>query len=114
MNLSISMENKHKVFKTKGVMDALMTVIVRTSLPQGKESRRSTNSEARINECSVLSNLAIGYENKIPMFSYPSFVDTILQVIDTDIGEARTKACATLRSFAAEVKNQVPVRTFYN
>lgn len=43
------------------------------------------------------------------MFSYPGFVDAILQVIDTDIGEARTKACSILWSFAAEMKNQVPV-----
>ena len=28
-----------------------------------------------------MSNLAIGYENKIPMFLYDGFVDCILQVI---------------------------------
>jgi len=109
MNLSISKTNKHKVFKTEGVMDALMTVIVRT-LPSSSEDRRvSTNNEARIKACSALSNLAIGYENKIPMFSYPGFVDAILLVIDSDTGEARTKACSILWSFAAEMKNQIPV-----
>lgn len=109
MNLSISKANKHRVFKTEGVMDALMTVIVRTLPAPGEERRNDANSEARVKACSALSNLAIGYENKIPMFSYPGFVDAILQVIDTDIGEARTKACSILWSFAAEMKNQVPV-----
>jgi len=109
MNLSISKANKHRVFKTDGVMDALMTVIVRTLPSVGDERRGNANNEARVKACSALSNLAIGYENKIPMFSYPGFVDAILQVIDTDVGEARTKACSILWSFAAEMKNQVPV-----
>ncbi len=66
-------------------------------------------NEARIKACSALSNLAIGYDNKIPMFAYPGFVDAILNVIQTDTGEARTKACSILWSFAAEMKNQIPV-----
>ena len=107
MNLSISKANKHKVFSTKGVMDALMTVLELTS-PKFKH-RSNANNEARIKACSALSNLAIGYENKIPMFNYPGFVASILQVIETDSGEARTKACSILWSFAAEMKNQVPV-----
>ncbi len=105
MNLSISKDNKHRVFKTEGVMEALMTVLQRTSPFNGHRA----NSEARIKACSALSNLAIGYSNKIPMFNYPGFVDCILQVIETDSGEARTKACSILWSFAAEMKNQVPV-----
>jgi hypothetical protein len=36
-------------------------------------------------------------------------VKSILKVIETDTGEARTKACSILWSFAAEMKNQVPV-----
>jgi hypothetical protein len=107
MNLSISKANKHKVFKTEGVMDALMAVLERTSPLDGRRS--NSNNEARIKACSALSNLAIGYENKIPMFNYPGFVGSILQVIETDSGEARTKACSILWSFAAEMKNQVPV-----
>lgn len=108
MNLSISKANKHRVFKTKGVMDSLMTVLARTSSTD-RRSRSNSNSEARVKACSALSNLAIGYENKIPMFNYDGFVDAILQVIETDTGEARTKACSILWSFAAEMKNQVPV-----
>jgi len=107
MNLSISKANKHKVFSTKGVMDALMTVLELTSPKFGHRS--TANNDARIKACSALSNLAIGYENKIPMFNYPGFVASILQVIQTDSGEARTKACSILWSFAAEMKNQVPV-----
>jgi hypothetical protein len=107
MNLSISKANKHKVFSTKGVMDALMTVLELTSPKFG--NRSTANNDARIKACSALSNLAIGYENKIPMFNYPGFVGSILQVIQTDSGEARTKACSILWSFAAEMKNQVPV-----
>lgn len=107
MNLSISKANKHTVFNTEGVMDALMTVLEKTSPAHGRRS--SANNEARIKACSALSNLAIGYENKIPMFNYPGFVKSILQVIETDSGEARTKACSILWSFAAEMKNQVPV-----
>jgi len=100
MNLSISKANKHVVFQTNGVMDALMAVIA-TDTP---------NTEAKVKACSALSNLAIGYDNKIPMFKYPNFVETILNVIKTDVGgEARTKACSILWSFAAEMKNQVPV-----
>jgi len=100
MNLSISKANKHVVFQTAGVMDALMAVI----------STDTPNLEAKIKACSALSNLAIGYDNKIPMFRYPNFVESILNVIKTDIGgEARTKACSILWSFAAEMKNQVPV-----
>lgn len=102
MNLSISKANKHKVFRTAGVMDSLMTVLERTTA-------QGSSTEARIKACSALSNLAIGYDNKIPMFSYPGFVDAILNVIQTDTGEARTKACSILWSFAAEMKNQVPV-----
>lgn len=102
MNLSISKANKHRVFRTPGVMDALMTVLERTTA-------QGSSTEARIKACSALSNLAIGYDNKIPMFSYPGFVDAILNVIQTDTGEARTKACSILWSFAAEMKNQVPV-----
>jgi len=109
MNLSISKANKHRVFMTKGVMDALMTVIVRTLPSSGNETWSNANIEARVKACSALSNLAIGYENKIPMFAYPGFVDAILKVIGTDSGEARTKACSILWSFAAEMKNQVPV-----
>lgn len=102
MNLSISKSNKHRVFLTPGVMDALMLVLERTTA-------QGSSNEARIKACSALSNLAIGYDNKIPMFSYPGFVDSILNVILTDVGEARTKACSILWSFAAEMKNQVPV-----
>eukprot|EP00980_Cylindrotheca_fusiformis_P003926 scaffold871_cov130-Cylindrotheca_fusiformis.AAC.3 len=102
MNLSISKANKHRVFRTPGVMDALMTVLERTTA-------QGSSTEARIKACSALSNLAIGYDNKIPMFRYPGFVDAILNVIQTDTGEARTKACSILWSFAAEMKNQVPV-----
>jgi hypothetical protein len=110
MNLSISKGNKYQVFKTKGVMDNLMTVITRTSPRSLRDGHSaSINAEARIKACSALSNLAIGYENKIPMFAYPGFVDSILEVIKTDTGEARTKACSILWSFAAEMKNQVPV-----
>lgn len=107
MNLSISKANKHTVFNTDGVMGALMNVLGKTSPDHGRRS--SANNEARIKACSALSNLAIGYENKIPMFNYPGFVKSILQVIETDTGEARTKACSILWSFAAEMKNQVPV-----
>ena len=106
MNLSISKANKHTVFRTEGVMKALMTVI---SQNEEKGDGR-VNVEAKVKACSALSNLAIGYDNKIPMFSYPGFVDAILNVIETDRGEARTKACSILWSFAAEMKNQVPVR----
>jgi hypothetical protein len=102
MNLSISKANKHRVFRTPGVMNALMTVLERTTA-------QGSSTEARIKACSALSNLAIGYDNKIPMFGYPGFVDSILNVIQTDTGEARTKACSILWSFAAEMKNQVPV-----
>lgn len=102
MNLSISKANKHRVFRTPGVMDALMIVLERTTA-------QGSSTEARIKACSALSNLAIGYDNKIPMFNYPGFVDSILNVIQTDTGEARTKACSILWSFAAEMKNQVPV-----
>jgi hypothetical protein len=102
MNLSISKANKHRVFRTPGVMEALMTVLERTTA-------QGSSNEARIKACSALSNLAIGYDNKIPMFAYPGFVDAILNVIQTDTGEARTKACSILWSFAAEMKNQVPV-----
>jgi len=102
MNLSISKANKHRVFRTQGVMEALMTVLERTTA-------QGSSNEARIKACSALSNLAIGYDNKIPMFNYLGFVDSILNVIQTDTGEARTKACSILWSFAAEMKNQVPV-----
>lgn len=102
MNLSISKTNKHRVFRTPGIMDALMTVLERTTA-------QGSSTEARVKACSALSNLAIGYDNKIPMFKYPGFVDAILNVIQTDTGEARTKACSILWSFAAEMKNQVPV-----
>jgi hypothetical protein len=102
MNLSISKANKHRVFRTRGVMEALMAVLERTTA-------QGSSTEARIKACSALSNLAIGYDNKIPMFHYPGFVDSILNVIQTDTGEARTKACSILWSFAAEMKNQVPV-----
>lgn len=102
MNLSISKSNKHRVFRTSGVMEALMTVLERTTA-------QGSSNEARIKACSALSNLAIGYDNKIPMFNYHGFVDSILNVIQTDTGEARTKACSILWSFAAEMKNQVPV-----
>ena len=118
MNLSISKANKHHVFRTKGVMDSLITVITTTSPPisNGEKSNQDNenskaNIEARVKACSALSNLAIGYDNKIPMYAYPGFVDAILHVIDTDVGEARTKACSILWSFAAERKNQVPVST---
>lgn len=102
MNLSIAKSNKHRVFRAHGVMEALMTVLERTTA-------QGSSNEARIKACSALSNLAIGYDNKIPMFNYPGFVESILNVIQTDTGEARTKACSILWSFAAEMKNQVPV-----
>lgn len=117
MNLSISKANKNRVFRTPGVMDALMAVITRTapreqsvnsSEPQSG-SPKDPNFEARVKACSALSNLAIGYDNKIPMFNYPGFVESILTVIRSDKAEARTKACSILWSFAAEMKNQVPV-----
>lgn len=97
MNLSIAKANKRRVFRTPGVMEALMSVITKG------------DGEARVKSCSALSNLAIGYDNKIPMFHYPGFVEAILHVIETDKGEARTKACSIIWSFAAEMRNQVPV-----
>mmetsp|Transcript_2462 Transcript_2462/g.6170 ORF Transcript_2462/g.6170 Transcript_2462/m.6170 type:complete len:1060 (+) Transcript_2462:326-3505(+) len=69
----------------------------------------SSAQEARIRACSVLSNLAIGYDNKISMFIYPGFVEAILVMIRTDPGEARSKACSILWSLAAEMENQVPM-----
>ncbi|KAL3800621.1 hypothetical protein HJC23_006083 [Cyclotella cryptica] len=111
MNLSISKANKNRVFRTPGVMDALMAVITRTA-PRGNSTEgnpKDPSFEARVKACSALSNLAIGYDNKIPMFHYPGFVESILTVIRTDKAEARTKACSILWSFAAEMKNQVPV-----
>ncbi|KAL7520481.1 hypothetical protein ACHAWX_005206 [Stephanocyclus meneghinianus] len=111
MNLSISKANKNRVFRTPGVMDALMAVITRTA-PRGNGAEgnpKDPSFEARVKACSALSNLAIGYDNKIPMFHYPGFVESILTVIRTDKAEARTKACSILWSFAAEMKNQVPV-----
>ena len=115
MNLSISKANKNRVFRTPGVMDALMAVITRTA-PKANAAAtadppnpKDPNFEARVKACSALSNLAIGYDNKIPMFNYPGFVESILTVIKTDKAEARTKACSILWSFAAEMKNQVPV-----
>jgi hypothetical protein len=102
MNLSIAKANKHRVFRAPGVMEALMAVLERTTA-------QGSSTEARIKACSALSNLAIGYDNKIPMFHYPGFCESILNVIQTDTGEARTKACSILWSFAAEMKNQVPV-----
>ena len=109
MNLSISKANKHRVFRTPGVMDALMAVVNRTEPPEDGSEPTKPNAEARVKACSALSNLAIGYDNKIPMFNYPGFVECILGVIETDADEARTKACSILWSFAAEMKNQVPV-----
>jgi hypothetical protein len=100
MNLSIAKANKHRVFLSQGIMEALMMVL---------DSGATVGTEARIKSCSALSNLAIGYDNKIPMFHYPGFVESILRVIHTDDGEARTKACSILWSFAAEMRNQVPV-----
>ena len=116
MNLSISKSNKHRVFRTPGVMDALMAVINRTAPSDDNQegNGNSANGEARVKACSALSNLAIGYDNKIPMFAYPGFVDAILRVIETDDGEARTKACSILWSFAAEMKNQVPVSLIWS
>jgi hypothetical protein len=107
MNLSISKANKNRVFRTPGVIDALMAVITRTASSGGNS--KDPSFEARVKACSALSNLAIGYDNKIPMFHYPGFVESILTVIRTDKAEARTKACSILWSFAAEMKNQVPV-----
>lgn len=110
MNLSISKANKNRVFRTPGVMDALMAVITRTAKTRSAErGTKDPSFEARVKACSALSNLAIGYDNKIPMFHYPGFVESILTVIRTDNAEARTKACSILWSFAAEMKNQVPV-----
>ncbi len=113
MNLSISKANKNRVFRTPGVMDALMAVITRTAPKADAALEGNTlkdpNVEARVKACSALSNLAIGYDNKIPMLNYPGFVESILTVIKTDKADARTKACSILWSFAAEMKNQVPV-----
>jgi hypothetical protein len=111
MNLSISKANKNRVFRTPGVMDALMAVITRTANKNidAEVNPKDPSFEARVKACSALSNLAIGYDNKIPMFNYPGFVESILTVIRTDRAEARTKACSILWSFAAEMKNQVPV-----
>ena len=113
MNLSISKSNKHRVFRTPGVMDALMAVVNRTVPPEDGSEPTKPNAEARVKACSALSNLAIGYDNKIPMFNYPGFAECILGVIETDADEARTKACSILWSFAAEMKNQVPVSPTY-
>ena len=88
-----------------------MAVITRTAKTtiDADVKPKDPSFEARVKACSALSNLAIGYDNKIPMFNYPGFVESILTVIRTDKAEARTKACSILWSFAAEMKNQVPV-----
>jgi len=70
---------------------------------------QGSSTEACIKACSALSNLAIGYGNKIPMFRYLGFVEAILNVIQTDTGEAHTKACSILWRFPADMNNQVPV-----
>lgn len=106
MNLSIAKANKHRVFSTPSVMESLLAVLEWTA-PSTTNSPH--NKDARIKACSALSNLAIGYDNKIPMFHFPGFCSAILTVIQTDHGEARTKACSILWSFAAEIKNQIPV-----
>jgi len=111
MNLSIAKANKNRVFCTPGVMESLMKVLewTTTTALETTGPMSSSNKDARIKACSALSNLAIGYDNKIPMFHFPGFVSAILNVIQTDNGEARTKACSILWSFAAEMKNQIPV-----
>ena len=116
MNLSISKHYKCQVYHTPGVMQALLTVLSRTSsqVEEGSDSVAPTNhvaaaQEARTRACSVLSNLAIGYNNKVSMFLYPHFIETILLIIREDKGEARSKACSILWSLAAEMENQVPM-----
>ena len=67
---SISKTNMHRVFWNPEVVEALMVVLERTTA-------QGSNNEACIKACSALSNLAIGNNNKIPMFAYPGFVDAI-------------------------------------
>ena len=56
-----------------------------------------------------MSKLAIEFDNKIPVYVCPGFMDNILHVIDTDVWEARNKAWSILWIFTAERKNKVPI-----
>ena len=112
MNLSIAKANKHSVFSTPAVMESLLDVLEWTSLASSSSSSRAISkhtSDARIRACSALSNLAIGYENKVPMFRFLGLIRTVSNVIENDQGEARTKCCSILWSLAAERQNQIPM-----
>ncbi|KAL7558668.1 hypothetical protein ACA910_010042 [Epithemia clementina (nom. ined.)] len=109
MNLSISKHFKYQIFKAPGVVPALLTILEKKEdkLPLSRErALNKFSKEARLQACTVLSNLAIGYSVKSPMLQYPGFVDAILRTLATDEGEIQSKAGSILWSLAAEKKNQ--------
>ena len=160
MNLSVSKRFKCNVYHAPGVMQALLTVLARTEYISSSALRSCLRDdpeelhdqrlaargypprhllvaayEARVRTCSVLSNLAIGYDNKLSMFHYPGLVEAIVRMIvkssggdadeeeddwadhsdssddnDTNFDEEiRSKACSVIWSLAAEKENQVPM-----
>ena len=115
MNLSISKHYKCEIYNTPGIMQALLTLLMGKNVTESSSSEIPSSSwashrqEVRTKACTVLSNLAIGYDLKIPMLQYPGFVDAILHILVTEEGEIQSKASSIMWSLAAEKANQVPL-----
>ena len=124
MNLSVSKQYKKEIFITPGVLPALLAILKGFSIPpQSALSPLSTNHgmghelstqdgfrpETRLAACTVLSNLAIGYNIKGPLFRYPGLVSQVLHLMTTESGELQSKAGSILWSLAADKRNQKPM-----
>ena len=124
MNLSVSKQYKKEIFITPGVLPALLAILQGfSSPPQSALSPLSTNHgmghelstqdgfrpERRLAACTVLSNLAIGYNIKGPLFRYPGLVSQVLHLMTTESGELQSKAGSILWSLAADKRNQKPM-----
>eukprot|EP00957_Ditylum_brightwellii_P048755 3699036-Ditylum_brightwellii.AAC.1 len=102
-------------------MDVMIAVITRMTPLQHSSS---LNAEARVKACLALSVLEIGYDNKIPMFSYPGalivfpfllyvvqqgdILPTLVGVTEEDAKtEANFKCVAVLTLLVKSLKNAI-------
>jgi len=115
-----SVEMRDRLFRTAGVVDALLLVMMTRRENTHCHSGNCGGGERRLMACSALANLTISYDNIVPLFEYPGFLDAILSVMREDMQEKdnyydqkiRSKLCGILWSLAAETKNQTSVRYF--
>lgn len=94
--LSAKEENRLKICWTKGVLQAISSVLADVKVESMDELASSANVEARNRVVSTLLNLSVNKKNRMLICNTPGVLESITQCILGDDGESRQGCCTTL------------------